>query len=116
MMFSTTIAMHTPTLYITEVTSEFIAARRQSMQRGVYTLGHFLEEGLVRLRAADVFEKLTGDRPRRNQFVSTIVNWLQVCVSQTLEKLAGDVLFPFETLQVVTPTPASAETSRNRIE
>lgn len=116
MMFSMNVAMRTPTLYITEVTTEFIAARRRNMQRGVYTLEHFLEEGLVRLRAADAFERITLDRPRRNQLVASIVGWLQICVSQSLEKLAGDVLFPFETLQVDATTPASGETSQDRIE
>jgi glycosyltransferase involved in cell wall biosynthesis len=115
MMFSTSIAMHTPTLYITDVTAEFIAARRKNMQRGVYTLEHFLEEGLLRLRAADAFEKLSRDRPRRNQLVSGIVSWLQMGLNQPLEKLAGDVLFPFETLEVDVPTPASTEASRENI-
>lgn len=112
MMFSATIAMHTPTLYITEVTAEFIAARRKNMQQGVYTLEHFLEEGLLRLRAADAFEKLTQDRPGRNQLLAGIVSMLQLGVSQPLEKLAGDTLFPFETLAVDTPTPASGDATQ----
>jgi len=116
MMFSMSIALHTPTLYITNVTAEFIAARRKNMQQGAYTLEHFLEEGLLRLRAADAFEKLTQDRPGRNQLLAGIVSWLQMGVSQPLEKLAGDVLFPFETLAVDTPTPASSDASRVNVD
>ena len=116
MMFSMNIAMHTPTLYITEVTAEFISARRRNMQRGIYTLEHFLEEGLLRLRAADAFEKLTRDRLRRNQLLAGIVSWLQMGLNHPLEKLAGDVLFPFETLEVDAPALASGETSPDGIE
>ncbi len=116
MMFSMTIAMHTPTLYIAEVTAEFIAARRKGMQRGVYTLEHFLEEGLLRLRAADAVETLGGDRPRRNQVLAGIRSWLQMGLNHSLEKLAGDVLFPFETLEVDKPTPGTDETSQGNVE
>jgi hypothetical protein len=106
LMFSTTIASHTATLFITEVTAEFVGVRRKSMQRSINTLQHFLEEGLVRLRAADAVEQISGDRARRNQLLSGIVNWLRPAVSSPLEQLAGDVPFPFDTLPVDPPTAA----------
>ncbi len=115
LMFSMAIAMRTPTLYITEVTAEFIAARRGNMQSGIHTLEHFLEEGLLRLRAADAFEKLTGNRARRNQLLAGIVSGLQVGLNNPLEKLAGDVPFPFETIAVDIPTPGPGETRRGNV-
>jgi glycosyltransferase involved in cell wall biosynthesis len=114
MMFSMTIAMRMPTLFITDVTAEFITARRKSMQRGFRTLEHFLEEGLLRLRAADAVEKLAGDRARRNQLLRGIVSGLHEGLGQSLEQLAGDVLFPFETIAVDTPTPAAGQASRDK--
>lgn len=111
MMFSMNIATRMPTLYIFEVTAEFIAARRKYMQRGFRTLEHFLEESLLQLRAIDVVEKLTGDRAQRNQLVGGIVGGLQAALRHPLEQLTGDVPFPFETLPVDTPTTSYGETS-----
>jgi glycosyltransferase involved in cell wall biosynthesis len=102
LMFSMNLARHAPTLYVTEVSAEFIAARRKSMQAGLYTLEHLLEEGLMRLRAADTFFELSGDYDRRNRLLAGIASWMREGLNQPLERLTGDVAFPFELLAVDT--------------
>jgi hypothetical protein len=85
-------------LFITDVTAEFHAERRKGFQAGIATLEHYLEASLVRLRAADAFLELTGDRARRTQLLAHIVRGLQECTSLPLDKLSGDIRFPPEVL------------------
>jgi hypothetical protein len=92
------VARRVPVLFITDVTAEFHAERRKSYQAGIFTLEHYLEASLVRLRAADAFLTLTGDRARRTQSLAHIVRGLNECISLPLEKLSGDIRFPAEVL------------------
>jgi hypothetical protein len=98
LLFMLRIARKLPTLFITDVTAEFIAERRKGMQAGIYTLEHYLEEGLVRLRAADAYLQLTGDRAGRTRLLSHIVAGQRHSITHSLEKLAGDVRYATEVL------------------
>lgn len=103
LMFSMHVARQTPTLYLTDVAAEFIGARRKGMQAGLATLEHFLEEGLVRLHAADAYFDLTGDRTRRNQLVARVMSWVQQGLNQPLDRLTGETPLPLERMAVDAP-------------
>ena len=98
LLFMLRVARKQPTLFITDVTAEFIAERRKGMLAGIYTLEHYLEEGLLRLRAADAYLALTGDRQRRNQMLASIVDMVRKDTNEPLDKLTGDSRYTAEEL------------------
>ena len=93
LLFLMSVAKRTPNLHVPEVLGEFIFSRRKNFQTGRCSLEHFLEEGLIRLRAADALLELTGDRAERNRLVEQIVEWVATGMRFPLEQLAGDVLY-----------------------
>lgn len=105
MMFMLGIARKSSVLFIAEVAVEFIAERRKNMQAGINTLEHYLEEALVRLRAADAYLALTGDRQRRNQMLASIVDMVRTDTSEPLDKLTGDSRYSAEELTKPVPHP-----------
>jgi len=100
LLFLLCIARRTPNQHVPQVISEFNVARRKQYQAAHYSLEHFLEEGLMRLRAADAFLELTGDRAGRNLLVAKIAEWVATGMRVPLEKLAGDAPY-------VAPPPVS---------
>jgi len=60
LLFCVEIARRTPTLYLPEVTGQFIAARRKTMQQLAGSLEDTVEDTLVRLHAAEAFRQLGG--------------------------------------------------------
>ena len=68
------------------------------MQAGIYTLEHYLEEGLVRLRAADALLQRTGDRDRYYLLQSHVLAWVRECLTRPMEKLTGEMRYPGEVI------------------
>jgi Glycosyl transferase family 2 len=105
LFFMIGIARRWPAAFITDVTAEFHIERRKGYQAGAFTLEHYLEACLVRLRAGDAFLELTGDRPRRTKLLEHVVRGLHECVTVPLEKLAGDVVYAPEAIAGNPPPP-----------
>ena len=63
-------------LYVPEVALEFCAIHRRHFKSRQWGLEHLLEEGLLRLRAADLHFEITGDRAQREQWNGQIAEWL----------------------------------------
>jgi hypothetical protein len=76
LLFLMSIAEKLPCLYIPEVIAEFVAQHRKHFSAGQQSLEHYVEEGLMRLRAADYYMELTGDRQERNRLVASIRSWM----------------------------------------
>jgi len=53
-----------------------------AFKAGQASLEHFVEEALVRMRAADLFGQLTGDRLTRNQLHAMVGHWLSTRLDQ----------------------------------
>jgi hypothetical protein len=70
------IARKTRPLFLVDVIGEFVAANRRHFRVGYGGLEHILEEGLMRLRAADAFLALSGDQQRRDELVRQVRTWL----------------------------------------
>ncbi len=75
MRFLCGIAERHAAVFLPEVVAEFRAYHRTYFQAKRHSLEHFLEESLVRLRAAEQYEALTGDRIGRNELVKHIAEW-----------------------------------------
>jgi glycosyltransferase involved in cell wall biosynthesis len=91
MLFLMNIAKKTDTLYVPEPVAEFIMTRRKTLAVKLHTLEHYLEEGLLRLRAADTFFAMTGDQPYRNELIAVALDWLRKGLNQPLQKLTGEI-------------------------
>ncbi len=86
MFFLAGVARQTPTLYVPEVVAEFVVSHRKNFSEGHHSLGHYMEEGLVRLRAAEWFCELTGDQPRKTRLIDQVRAYL----NEGLAKLADE--------------------------
>lgn len=106
LLFMIGIAQKVSTVFLVDVTANFIIERRKTMQANAVTLKSYLEDGLVRLRAADIFLELTGDRAARTRLLSHIVDEQRECVRHSLEKLAGDVRYAPQVLTGDVPLSA----------
>jgi len=65
------------------------------------TLEQYTEEGLLRLRAADAYAQLTGDRAGRAELIAAIVKWMREGLSQPIDLIARD--FPLKPEQIALP-------------
>jgi glycosyltransferase involved in cell wall biosynthesis len=108
LLFLMDIARRTPSLFITEVAAEFVAARRKSMLAGMYTLEHCLEEGLVRLRAADAYLVLGGDPAQRTPMAERIARFVREGLKHAPEKLSGEMQYSIEVLEDDRPLPTES--------
>jgi hypothetical protein len=72
MLFLVEIAKKTPTLYLPEVTGEFMAAKRKTMLRNVGSLEPLLEDALVRIHAASAFRQLTGSEVEHKRMLAKV--------------------------------------------
>lgn len=77
MLFLMNIGKKSPTLYTKEFVADFIIANRKQALSKNATLEHFLEEGLLRLRAAECYRELTGDRPECQQLLAKVAQWVR---------------------------------------
>jgi hypothetical protein len=89
MFFQVNIARRNATYFIPQTIAEFVEANRKMYKVGQYSLEHLIEDGLVRLRAADYYAELTGDRETRDRLVPLLAVWLRGGLAQPLEKLLG---------------------------
>ncbi|MGD9720841.1 MAG: glycosyltransferase [Pirellulales bacterium] len=89
MFFQARIARRWPTLFYPEVVAEFVAAHRKMYSVSQFSLEHLVEEVLVKLRAADDYAALTGDRQSREQMAALLAGWLRGGLEQSPEKLIG---------------------------
>jgi hypothetical protein len=101
LLFQMNIARKTDTLFVPEPAAEFMIARRKGALAGASTLEHYLEEGLMRLRAAESFEKLTGDRQQVFALKNNLTQWLRSAFGQQIELLTRD--FPLKPEQLCPP-------------
>ena len=74
------VAKKNQVLFTPEIATEFIIDRRKTYKTGQYGLEHLLEEGLMRLRGADAYLELSGDRQGRERLVQQITQWVCDCV------------------------------------
>lgn len=86
MAFLANIARQTPTLYVPEIVAEFIVANRKNFSAGHHSLGHVVEESIVRLRASEWFYELTQDQPTREHLVRQVTRF----VSEELARLNAE--------------------------
>jgi glycosyltransferase involved in cell wall biosynthesis len=86
MMFLAHIARHNDTLYVPEIVAEFIVANRKNFSAGHESIGHLVEESLVRLRAAEWQFELTRDEPTREQLKQQVMAYLR----EGLQRLRAD--------------------------
>jgi hypothetical protein len=89
LFFDLNIARRTTTLFYPEPIVEFVAAHRKTFRAHQYSLEHVLEEALVRLRAADYYAQLSGDRQTRDALMPRIASWLRGGLAQPPEQLLG---------------------------
>jgi hypothetical protein len=89
MFFQVGIGRRNSTLFYPEMIAEFVVANRKMYRAAQFSLEHLLEDSLVRLRAADYYAELTGDRRTRDQLAPLLGLWLRGGLDQPLEKLLG---------------------------
>jgi hypothetical protein len=79
----------TNTLYIPHVVAQMMMTHRKTFTAKVHSLESFLEDGLMRLRAADSLLAMTGDQAKHDDLVRQIVEWLRPNLEASPEQLAG---------------------------
>jgi glycosyltransferase involved in cell wall biosynthesis len=83
MFFLLRIARRSQVVYLPAIACEFVAENRKTFYSNRGSFEHLVEEGLVRLRAADYYAELTGDRARRDQLIPVIAQWLRERLDQS---------------------------------
>jgi len=79
--FLATVARQVPTLYVPEVVAEFVVANRKNFSVGHGSLGHVVEEALVRLRAAEWFFAITKDQAGKDRLIAQVQAFLREYLS-----------------------------------
>jgi hypothetical protein len=89
LLFLMGIGKKTPTYYLAEIVAEMVMEHRQTYRAKSGTLECYLEEGLMRLRAADAVLALTGDRAKRDRLAAIVADLVQSGAALAPQTLAG---------------------------